>query len=112
MKLIGSGTVTHIDKPHKQPCPGKNDPPSKDCTPHDYTSGCESVSWSYYSTNYCWATYACLGSGINTANAHIISPYELPDVGGYYPLSQNYYYTIVPTGSSGTPAGCEYACDG
>lgn len=110
-----SGTRLKITKFHIEPCPGTNADGTKkdrDCTPHVHYTGCDYGGWYHISTNYCWPTYTCLTSGISTANAHIISPYELPDVGGVYPLAQNYYYTIVPTGSSGTPAGCEYACDG
>ncbi len=110
-----SGTRLKITKFHIEPCPGTNADGTKkdrDCTPHVHYTGCDYGGWYHISTNYCWPTYTCLTSGISTANAHIISPYELPDVGGVYPLAQNYYYTIVPTGSGGTSAGCEYACDG
>ncbi len=107
-----NGTVTRVTKFHIQPCPGSH-PAGYDCSPHVTTSGCVySGGWYYVSTNSCWPTYHCIPSAINTTNAHIISPYELANVGGVFPLSQNYYFSIVPTGSSGTSAGCEYACDG
>jgi hypothetical protein len=71
------GTYQKITKYHIQPCDSKK----KDCSPHISYTGCSYGGWHHISTNYCWPTYACLGSGISTANAHIISPYELPDVG-------------------------------
>lgn len=104
-----NGTQERITRRHFQPC----DSDKKDCSDHYHTTGCTySGGWYHVVTHECWPTYTCLASGISTANAHIISPYELPDVGGVYPLAQNYYYTIVPTGSGGTSAGCEFACDG
>jgi len=91
-----NGTETTIRRRHFEPC----DSSKKDCSDHYHSTGCNySGGWYHVATGACWPTYRCLPSSINTANAHIISPAELAPS---YTLTQNYSFTIVPTGSAGT----------